>query len=1324
MFMNANRFRMKKNNDNLLDDNSENMADKTLNESEKSYFGLFNTVTEAIYIQDETGIFLDVNNGATKMYGYSREEFIGQTPEFVSAPGKNDLKKVINVIERVAATGYPETFEFWGLRKNGEIFPKEVVCNKGIYFGKDVIISTARDITELKQADEAVRNSEEKYRLLLEMAVDAFFQGDANGNFIEANNKAVDLTGYSREELLKMNMRDLFSKETLQKESLQYDQLKQGKTLIIEREVLQKNGKSLSVEMHSKIMPDGSYQSFFRDITERKLAENALRESEKSYIGLFNSVTEAIYIHDKEGTFIDINEGALKMYGYTREELIGRNPEFVSAPGMNDLEEVAKIIKGVADTGQHEQFEFWGLRKNGEIFPKEIVCNKGMYFGYDVIITTARDITRRKKIEEELNKERILLKTFIDNIPISFFIKDRESRKILSNHADQANSQKTAEELIGKTDFEVFSTQEAEGFVNDDKFVMENDTTIHGKEETILNRNDGSIKYMSTTKMPLKNESGEIIGIIGFSIDITERKKIEEALRESEKRFRALFENSPDAIILADIDSGIIIDANTAASRMLTRTVEEIRGMHQADIHPSRSNKYSKESFRFQVDKLLERNEYHPLENFILQSDGTEIPVEILASLISINGKPVLQGVFRDITERKRTEEALQQSKARLDRGELVSKTGNWELYLDSGTILASEGARKLYGWDRLQANIEDVKNAAIPEYRPLLDNTLLNLIEKSEPYNVEYKINKIGTKEYVDINSIAEYDREKNVVFGVIQDITERKRSEQIQKVLYNISGAVNTSNDIEAFMSIIQTELGTLLDTTNFYVASFDETTDMLTSLYCMDENDDVNTWPAKDSLTGYVVMNNKPLLIKNNDISKHEWLKDHYQIGTNSEVWLGVPLREEGKVTGAFVVQSYTNPNAYDEKDVEMLEFISDQISISIHRKKVEQAIIAAKEKAEESDRLKTAFLANMSHEIRTPMNGILGFAELLDDNTLSPERRREFTSIISSSSKQLLTVINDIIDISKIESGQLIISNVKFNLNKLMHEVHTTFENLKSTSGKSHIKLVLEKGFSDDESNIFCDDMRLSQILNNLLGNALKFTSSGFVKFGYNRQDDNLLFFVEDTGKGIDKDKQQFVFERFRQVEESNTRRFGGTGLGLSISKGLVELMDGSIWVVSEEDKGSIFYFTLPLIIQSPLEISIDKKKLAKPENGFYGKTILIAEDIQSNFHMIQIMLEKMNAVLLYAEDGSQAVDICRNETNIDLVLMDIQMPVMNGYDATREIRNFRPQLPIIALTAFAYEEDKIRCIDAGCNDFISKPIEKYELITLMSKYLIK
>lgn len=923
------------------------------------------------------------------------------------------------------------------------------------------------------------------------------------------------------------------------------------------------------------------------NISEIKQSGENLPESENIYFQIFNAVPEAIFIQKKDGTFLDVNNGATKMYGYSREEFIGRNPGFIAAPGKNNLAQIEIIIERVVKTGKTEQFEFWGSRKNGEVFPQEMNCNVGKYFGEDIIITTAHDISVIKQSEK--------------------------------------------------------------------------------------------------------------------------------VLMESEEKHRMLLNLDTDAFFRGDVQ-GNFNACNYIAVELTGYPRDELLKMNMKDLFPAEIP--DNNSLRFD---LLRQVELIKSERKIIRKNGSSIFVDMTSTLMPDGS---FQSFFRDITERKSTEDALKKSTARLNRAELTSKAGNWEFHLDTGKVLASEGAIKLYGFSGEDSSIQEIQKIPLPEYRRLLDNSLHQLIVNGEPYNVEFKIKRLGTDEILDIHSLAEYDKKKNIVFGVIQDISERKRAEKIQKVLYNISGAVNTTNDISGFISFIKNELGTLLDTTNFLIAFYDETTDMLSAPYYSDENDDIGTWPASNSLTGYVIQTNKPLLVKKDDLFKKDWLQKHSLVGTNSEVWLGVPLREEGKVTGAFVVQSYSDPNAYNANDVEMLEFISDQISVSLQRKKAEQAVIAAKEKAEESDRLKTAFLANMSHEIRTPMNGILGFAELLDDDTLTQESRREFISIISSSSKQLLTVINDIIDISKIESGQLVISNVRFNLNELLHKVLMTFENVKTNAGKSQLNLLLEKGFSDRDSNITCDDVRLSQVLNNLLGNALKFTSSGFIKCGYRHENGNLLFYVEDTGKGIPEDKQQFIFERFRQVEESNTRQFGGTGLGLSISKGLVELMGGTLWVNSDKNKGSTFYFTLPGNVMATAQVPVQMQQIPKPEGRFNGLTILIAEDILSNFNLLQIMLQKTGATLLYAEDGAQAVKICRDHDDIDLVLMDIQMPEMNGFEATREIRKFLPDLPIIALTAYAFEEDKIRVLDAGCNDFIAKPIDKEGLISKLSEFLLK
>jgi CheY-like chemotaxis protein len=388
----------------------------------------------------------------------------------------------------------------------------------------------------------------------------------------------------------------------------------------------------------------------------------------------------------------------------------------------------------------------------------------------------------------------------------------------------------------------------------------------------------------------------------------------------------------------------------------------------------------------------------------------------------------------------------------------------------------------------------------------------------------------------------------------------------------------------------------------------------------------------------------------------------------------------------------------------------------------RKQVEAELIEAKERAQESDRLKSAFLTNMSHEIRTPMNAILGFSGLLEDDSITPAERLEYLSIISTKGYHLMTILNDIIDLSIIHSNQLSINKATFNLNLLLNTLLMTFEKEKAQMKKDHIRLELEKTISDSFSNIFTDKVRLSQILNNLIANALKFTTAGFIKFGYRQEGELLLFFVQDTGKGIARDKHQVIFERFRQVEESNVRTHGGAGLGLSISKELVELLGGEIWITSEEGQGSTFFFTLPASILSHHKIVIEPQQPKYESYDFSGKTILVAEDVFSNFQLVKMILRHYKPTILHATNGLSAVEICQTNHDVAIVLMDVRMPVMDGYEATREIRKNRPKLPIIALTAHALSDEKDKCIEAGCNDYISKPVDYQKLTKMIDHYL--
>jgi signal transduction histidine kinase/ActR/RegA family two-component response regulator len=388
------------------------------------------------------------------------------------------------------------------------------------------------------------------------------------------------------------------------------------------------------------------------------------------------------------------------------------------------------------------------------------------------------------------------------------------------------------------------------------------------------------------------------------------------------------------------------------------------------------------------------------------------------------------------------------------------------------------------------------------------------------------------------------------------------------------------------------------------------------------------------------------------------------------------------------------------------------------------KLRKELNDAKRIAEEADILKSNFLANMSHEIRTPMNGILGFAQLLQHQELDRDMQYRYLDIICHNGAMLVNLIDDIMDISKIEAGQLAFNITEVNLDDLMFDLYTFFNEIKFKQEKEHITIRLLNLNDDENSVFFTDSHRLQQVLSNLIGNSLKFTESGVVEFGYinDRDKKQLQLFVKDTGIGIPKDKINIIFDRFRQIEEGSTRKYGGTGIGLFISKHIVTLLGGKIWVESEIGKGSSFYFTLPY---ESMHIKENQTNLfAPPKRNFNweDKLIVVAEDVETNFRFINAVLQDTKVNLLWARDGEEVVKICNENPNIDLVLMDIQMPKLNGYEATAAIRKNNRDVKIIAQTAYAMPNDNIKCIEAGCNDYISKPINSSLLLDKIDVYL--
>lgn len=377
--------------------------------------------------------------------------------------------------------------------------------------------------------------------------------------------------------------------------------------------------------------------------------------------------------------------------------------------------------------------------------------------------------------------------------------------------------------------------------------------------------------------------------------------------------------------------------------------------------------------------------------------------------------------------------------------------------------------------------------------------------------------------------------------------------------------------------------------------------------------------------------------------------------------------------------------------------------------------------AKEKAEDSDRLKTAFLSNMSHEIRTPMNAIIGFSELLSDN-MENESRKKYISIIKNSGNSLMNLINDIIDIAKIESGQLNIQKEITNIYNVLIELESTYQN-KIESLSKNIDIKLKSKINHEFDSIIADQNRLKQVFTNLIDNAIKFTYKGEIEFGIeSKSDDELVFYVRDTGIGIPKEKQKVIFNRFTQAESSLSRRFGGTGLGLSISKSLVELMGGKIWFETQEEIGTTFFYSIkyePFEIKTNIEIEQENKDVNYDWNG---KSILIIEDNIPNFLLLKAYLEDTNAKIIHAIDGKSGLNIYYEGTFPSIVLLDIQLPDISGYEVAKKIKEIDKKSKIIAQTAFAMTEDRTKALENNCDEYLAKPIKKKKLLSQIQKLL--
>lgn len=749
--------------------------------------------------------------------------------------------------------------------------------------------------------------------------------------------------------------------------------------------------------------------------------------------------------------------------------------------------------------------------------------------------------------------------------------------------------------------------------------------------------------------------------------------------------FRILFENSHDAVFIEDPE-GFILDANKAASELHGIEKEQLIGMNISQLGPDG-----------QIEDLLKthslwlRGKSGSYVGEVFSAIGKVIPAEFKGQTIHYNGRKVILLFIKNkstMIERK--------EQKRLDRihFENIFKTVPEAIVITdnySRIIRINDEFTSMFGYTASEATGRSINSLLTPPEKKSESGIFIRSIKKERRIIKKTKRQKKdGSLINVSIVGAPVFKGKKRIgVFNIFRDITEQSLTRdaliQSKERFRNI---FESSPDAIA----ITTPDGIIIDRNKAALELF--------------------KFSGEKRIKNFSCLE---LVAKKDHKRSVNFIKTTIRRGfiRNKTITL---RKSDGSFFIAEVSANLLRNNYLEPFN--LIIIVKDITERLIYERELEES----KEKAVESDKLKSAFLANMSHEIRTPMNAIIGFSKLLSSEHTNETDNNEYIQIIKNAGNNLLLLIDDIIDFAKIEAGEVSVKQASCDLHKVLRELHTFFDTERMRQEMAGITLELNVPENDKGLLILTDKNRLRQIFSNLLSNALKFTITGKIEFGYTISDNTIIFYVTDTGIGIPEDKLEIIFDRFRQVDFNYGNKFGGTGLGLAITKNLVNLLGGQISVESEEGRGSIFKFSLPFVKIDEGHENQTGKFTEMTQYRWNDKVILVVEDNELNSKLLERMMEVTGARVIVAKDGNPAIEVCMNNPEIDIVLMDIQMPEMDGYEATRKIKTIRPDLPIIAQTAYAMSEEREKILEAGCNDYLAKPIRQRDLFQVLSKYL--
>lgn len=1321
--------------------------EEAVKENEEKYRTLFDSNRDSITIfrlnsDGKAENFIDANAATTAIYGYTKEELLKLNLKDLDPIG---IKIRRQRIENLLAKGRIqfETIIKTNKGKSRNVEVELLIIN---YLNKPAVMNITRDITERKQIEINAKKAQENLLTILEAIPDLLFEVDQHGLIHHYQAHRLDLLAATPDVFMGKRFQDILPADATKicMEALaeaSKNGLSSGKQYSLDL-AIGKHWFELSVSTIKEGDPkEKHFIILSRDITVRKMAEEKLIASENylmqtqiianlgSYSldfasGKWTTTSILDRIFGIDANFEKTIEGWQKiihpewqkgMSAYLKNEVFGKK---------NDFNKEYKIIK------INSKEERW-IHGMGEI----IFDKKGQPLK---LIGSIQDITERKLSEEQLKQSSEKFQDLVnstggivweaDAMTFDFTYVSKQAERLFGFPAEDWYTKSFWENHLHPEDKE----KTIKLFVSFTKQMKSHDFVYR-----FLAKNSEVIWLRAIVNIIF--EEGKPRWLRGVMFDISSQKENEESLRESEEKYRGLVENSPDAVVIyAD---GKIVFVNDEGIRLVgAKSKEEIIGKTVLQfIHPN-----SVASVVQNMEAMLKDNNASPtVEEKFIDLAGNTIDVELKGIPTIYEHKEAVQVIIHDISERKQSllelnkmnrvyslisqinnliirsknkEELLQEicriaityGKFRMswigmlnDDGKTINTTascGFVDGYFEStkGISILDEPMGKGPSGTSMREGRTIICNDIGKD--PLMKIWRKNALERGYRSSISIPIVVLDKI----IGSFNLYSEELNS-FSLEEEV------ELLEKITQNISFTLESilfeEDRIKTQEKIKQLSQAVEQSPVTIVITSTNGEIEYVNPKFC--------------ETTGYSfdeIVGQNSRCLKSGHTTPEEY-KILWQTLTAGNEWHGEfqNIRKDG---GFYWESASISPILNAQGKTTHYIAIKEDITA---RKNVEKELIEAKEKAEESDRLKLAFLANMSHEIRTPMNGILGFTELLKSPNLVGEEQQEYISIIEKSGIRMLNIINDIISISKVESGQVEISLSETNVNEQIEYLRTFF---KPEAEHKGLQFSVTHKLPSQKNIINTDKEKVYAILTNLIKNAIKFTDSGSIEFGCTKKDKHLEYFVKDTGGGISESQQKIIFERFRQANETITRSHEGSGLGLAISKAYVEMLGGKIWVESKQGEGSTFYFTIPAEteLNSIEKIMIEKVPLKeKEDNKIKDLKVLIVEDDEISKLLITIAVKTFSKEILKVGTGFEAIEACRNNPDIDLVMMDINMPEMGGYEATQHIRKFNEDVVIIAQTANGMQSDRDEAIAVGCTDYISKPVNVASLSSLINKY---